>query len=568
MGAKQKFLVSCLILFSMLASACKPVINTTVESSINMTPTLTQTATPKPTSVLAEAVPGFGWWNDRVFYEIFVRSFYDSNGDGIGDFNGIIEKLDYLNDGNPATNTDLGITGIWLMPINPSPSYHGYDVTDYYAVNPDYGTMEDFKRLLAEAHKRGIKIIIDFVINHTSAQHPWFAAAQDPQSPYRDWYIWSDTKPNYVGPWGQQVWHPGKSGGFYYAIFWDQMPDLNYKNPAVTEEMDKITQFWLKDVGVDGFRVDAARHLIEEGEVQANSDLTHQWFQKWYQFYKGVNPNAMAIGEVWDSSFAAVKYVKEKNLDLVFDFDLATGIIKGVNSQDAKRLTNSLQFELSLYPKGQFGTFLTNHDMDRVYNQLGGDGNKARAAATILLSSPAVPFIYYGEEIGMSGSKPDEMIRTPMQWTDGDNAGFSTVTAWNSINADYTTKNVAKQSAEDYSLLSHYRNLIHLRENHLSLKIGDFIPVDSGNQRVYTAIRKMNDESLLIIINLGDSEVKDYGLSLLDGLQPGTYSLTALLGKGDFSDLVVNDKGGFEKYQPLLVLPANANLILSLNAVP
>jgi alpha-amylase len=170
----------------------------------------------QPVTGMPQGTDGYSWWNDTVFYEIFVRSFYDSNGDGIGDFNGITAKLDYLNDGNPETTTDLGVTGIWLMPINPSPSYHGYDVTDYYAVNPDYGTMEDFQNLLDEAHARGIRVIMDLVLNHTSSKHPWFTSSWDPASPTHDWYIWSDTKPAYNGPWGQKVWYPSH-GQYYYA---------------------------------------------------------------------------------------------------------------------------------------------------------------------------------------------------------------------------------------------------------------------------------------------------------------------------------------------------------------
>lgn len=187
----------------------------------------------------ASPFPGFGsasqagslpWWRTAVFYEIFVRSFYDTDNDGIGDFNGIIQKLDYLE--------SLGVTAIWLMPIHPSPSYHGYDVLDYYAVNPEYGTMDDFKTLLEEAHKRDIRIIIDLVLNHTSSQHPWFLEANsDPNSPYRDYYVWEDESKG-------SGWHKGKHG-YYYGLFWGGMPDLNYNNPAVTGDMLNVTEYWL-----------------------------------------------------------------------------------------------------------------------------------------------------------------------------------------------------------------------------------------------------------------------------------------------------------------------------------
>ena len=186
----------------------------------------TTTAVPEPDSSLP-------WWNDRVFYEIFVRSFKDSNGDGVGDFAGLTASLDYLNDGDPTTTDDLGVTGVWLMPISPSPSYHGYDVTDYRAVNADYGTMEEFAAFLEAAHERGIAVLIDLVINHSSRDHPWFvaSAAQDPD--YADWYLWSDTDPGTTSPWsGGPLWHP-RDDRFYYGLFWEGMPDLNLDNPAV-----------------------------------------------------------------------------------------------------------------------------------------------------------------------------------------------------------------------------------------------------------------------------------------------------------------------------------------------
>ena len=234
------------------------------------TPTVTPESSPIPSEIAAvtstPTVGGTNWWNEAVFYEIFVRSFKDSNGDGIGDFQGIIQQLDYLNDGDPNTTDDLGINAIWLMPIFPSPSYHGYDVTNYQDVNPDYGTLEDFQQLLEECHARGIRVIIDFVINHTSDKHPWFQAALDPASPYHEYYVWSETKPQGLGPLGQESWFKAPNGKYYYAVFWSGMPDLNYNNPKVTEEIYAATQFWLEE-GVDGFRVDAARYLFEEGEV-------------------------------------------------------------------------------------------------------------------------------------------------------------------------------------------------------------------------------------------------------------------------------------------------------------
>ncbi len=239
------------------------------------------------------------WWNEVVWYEIFVRSFYDSDGDGIGDFNGLTQKLDYLNDGDPSTDTDLGIGGIWLMPIHPSPSYHGYDVTDYRGINTDYGTMEDFKNFLAAAHERGIKVIIDYVMNHTSTEHPWFQASAAGDSHFRDFYRWEDSNPGYTGPWGQQVWHQ-RNGDYYYGLFWGGMPDLNYENPAVKDSMFAISDFWIEDIGVDGFRQDAVLYIDEDGSTLKNTPETFQFWQDFTTNLKAANPDAFSVGEAWE----------------------------------------------------------------------------------------------------------------------------------------------------------------------------------------------------------------------------------------------------------------------------
>lgn len=300
MQKKFIILLNILIIFTLVLAACKQenaaptsLPPTSVPPTSTPAPTAEPTAVPPtPTLAPAVAVPvgalpaglpqgsnGFAWWNDSTFYEIFVRSFFDSNGDGIGDFNGITQKLDYLNDGDPAATTDLGVTGLWLMPVFPSPSYHGYDTTDYFGVNPDYGTMDDFKKLLDEAHKRGIRIVIDMMLNHTSSEHPWFKESTNPQSPYRNWYIWSDTDPGGLGPWNQDVWHEGPNGGFFYGVFWEGMPDLNYDNPEVVAKMDEVVNFWLKDVKVDGLRLDGARYIVEEGDTQADSPANHAYLK-------------------------------------------------------------------------------------------------------------------------------------------------------------------------------------------------------------------------------------------------------------------------------------------------
>ena len=496
-----------------------------------------------------------------------MRSFADSDGDGKGDFNGITAKLDYLNDGNPQTTNDLGINGLWLMPIHPSPSYHGYDVTDYYAVNPDYGTLEDFKRLLSEAHKRGIRVSIDFVINHTSTEHPWFVASKDPTSNKRDWYVWADTPGNYLGPWGQKVWHPALGGGYYYGIFWDGMPDLNHNNPQVVEEVKKIVKFWL-ELGVDGFRVDGARHLIEDGEAQADTPQTHAWYKQFRPFYKAINPQAMVVAEVWTSSFSVVKYTKGDETDLAFNFDLASAWVSAVMNRDARKLRSVTPSETSTFENQQVATFLTNHDINRVMSQLGRDVEKAKAAATLLFTTPGVPFIYYGEEIGMTGIKPDEMIRTPMQWDGTPQAGFTSGSPWISVNDNADTVNVAAQDQDPKSLLSHYRNLIQARNKHVALRIGKYIKVDTGSDTVYAVVRRSANETVLVLVNLDKSETSDYQLDFnAAGLQ-GSYQLEALVGEGKAEPVMIQADGSVSGYKPLAVLPANANLVLLLKKMP
>ncbi len=494
-----------------------------------------------------------------MFYEIFVRSYNDSNGDGIGDFNGITQKLDYLD--------ELGISAIWLMPIFPSPSYHGYDVTDYYAVNPQYGTMYDFKNLVAEAHKRDIRIIIDLVINHTSDKHPWFKEAKkDPSSPYRDWYIWNDTDPNYVGPWGERVWHSTTSG-FYYGIFEAFMPDLNYKNPAVTAEMKKVAAFWLKDIGVDGFRLDAAKHLIEDGAKQENTEATHLWYQnEFYPTYKAINPEAMSVGELFGDGFNTIaQYIKNDQFDLAFNFQLANSFIKSANSSKAGYLASTLVTSEKAIPDHQYASFLTNHDQERVMSQLGGDANKAKLAAFLLLTSPGTPFIYYGEEIGMQGKKPDENIRLPMQWSSDTNAGFTTGRPWRAPAGDYVYVNVEAQSDAPDSLLEHYRALIRLRNHYSTLQTSDLTPLKSSNPSIYTALRVDENGAFMVLANLSNEPITEYNITLGDvGLAESTTGVETIFGTGQAKSPEGSGEAS-QKYKPFESLNPYAMYVLKFN---
>lgn len=505
-----------------------------------------------PVEGMPAAVGDSRWWNNTVFYEIFVRSFYDSDGDGTGDFAGIIEKLDYLNDGNPRTENDLGVTGIWLMPIFPSASYHGYDVTDYYAVNPEYGTMDGFKRLLQEAHARGIRVIIDLVLNHTSSQHPWFQSAlQGPDSEYRNWYVWADENPRYLGPWGQQVWHAADTG-FYYGVFWDGMPDLNYTNPEVVEEMKNVSRFWLEEVGVDGFRLDAARHIVEEGQNQSSTKATHAFWADYRQYVKSINPEALILGEVWTTNFEVKSYTGGDQLDLVFNFDMAEALISSAYGGRAGTASEAIRKSQYTFPPGMYATFLTNHDQNRVVSVVENDIGKAKAAASLLLTSPGVPFIYYGEEIGMRGEKPDEMIRRPMQWSaDG---GFTSDEPWQAMDENYPSVNVELQDSDPESLLAHYRRLVHLRNRYAALRIGDFDIVRSNSYWVYASLRTYESESILVIINLGKEPISDYSLSIDESSLRGELTLYPLLGEAEVPTIEAGEDGGFDGYIPVETL--------------
>jgi alpha-amylase len=525
-----KRILTTLLLLSFL-SACVPAAPTVVP-------------TPK-----AESTPK-GWWRDSVFYEIFVRSFYDSDGNGIGDFNGITEKLDYIQ--------SLGVNAIWLMPIHPSPSYHGYDVTDYYAVNPDYGTMDDFKNLLAEAHKRDIRIIIDLVLNHTSSQHPWFKSANsDPISPYRDYYVWSETSKS-------TKWHAGNQG-YYFGFFTGDMPDLNYNNPAVTTDMLKVTDFWLKDVGVDGFRVDAVKNILEDGNKLENTPATHEWLKGFYTAYKAQDPQAYTIGEVSGAGSFIVKSYTGNQLDQIFSFEMAKGMLNSAKGNSNSGINSAFKFALQDMPDFNFATFLTNHDQTRAMSVLNGDMDKAKLASFLMLTTPGTPFMYYGEEIGTQGQKPDEDLRLPMQWSAEKYAGFSVANPWRAPRTDYEQVNVALQSGDPKSLLEHYRTLIALRKSNSALRTGEAVLLEQKNSGIFATIFKNQNETLLVLANLTGAAITDYALNLKDaGLAGSAYSMETLFGAEQAQSLAGSGEA-FSAYMPFENLNPYAMYVLKLN---
>ena len=512
-----------------------------------------------------ESIATDPWWDDAVFYEIFVRSFYDSDGDGIGDLQGVIEKMDYLNDGNPNTTNDLGVTGIWLMPIFPSPSYHGYDVTDYRDINPDYGSMADFRALVQAAHVRGIKVIIDFVGNHTSDQHPWFQSSAA-NNAKRNWYVWNNFKPNYNGPWGQEVWHE-RNNNYYYGIFWGGMPDLNYNTPEVTEEIKDIVRFWYNDIGVDGFRIDAVKHWIETGSQQENTPATLNWWRNFFAFQKDISPRLMTVGEAWTSTTNIAPY-SDHRLDYCFEFDLSYAIIDAVNNQNATGLRSKMNEIVGTYAAGQFGSFLTNHDQDRSFNRFGLNIRKAKLAASILLTLPGVPYLYYGEEIGMTGQKPDENIRKPMQWANETQAGFSSGQAWQAPNSNYANYNVADQLEDENSLLNHYKKMIGLRNATQQLRSGEITLVNSSASSVFSFIRKLDNEptTYLVVHNLASAR-NDLPLSLnTSSLEAGNYTLFDVLSNSTLGELTVGANGAIQGTTEAVSLDGFRSYILRLDA--
>ena len=516
------------------------------------------------TSTAATGVVGTApadWRRGATCYEVFVRSFYDSNGDGIGDLRGLTQKLDYIE--------DLGARCVWLMPVAESPSYHGYDASDYYRIDPDYGTNADFKAFAAAAHKRGIAVLVDMVLNHLSSDHPFFRdALGGPAAPHRSWFRWSTAKPSELGPWGQEVWHRSPTRDeYYYGVFWSGMPDLDYDTPAVREEAKRIATFWLTEMGADGFRLDAVPYLVEQGSNQIGTAGTHAFLREYAAHIKSVAPNAFTVGEVWDGLDRMLPYYPDQ-LETYFAFDLADSLVSAVkNGSAAWLMARADRFQREV-PDGRWATFVRNHDQTRTLTALGGASVAAspqavarvKLALTMLLTLPGHPFVYYGEEIGMTGDKPDERLRTPMQWDATSNAGFTRGAPWETLQGDWATTNVAAQQADASSLLSATRALIRLRRSNAALASSSFVPLTAG-PGLAAYLRRDGDRAVLVVANLRTT-ASDVALSSGNGaLAPGSYDVAGLLGGGSGAPLTVDGQGRVSGYAPLGTLaPLTARL--------
>ena len=461
-----------------------------------------------------------GWPRHGVTYEIFIQSFADSNGDSIGDIQGVIDKLPYL--------TDLGIKAMWLMPVMESPSYHKYDVTDYRSIHSDYGTMEDFKTLVDQAHQRDIKIIIDLIINHTSDKHPWFIAAKNGNPQYRDYYVWADRdsiadqlakKETSFDSDNITQWHApdgDSTKDHYYGFFWGGMPDLNFDNPAVRDEMVDIARYWIEELGVDGFRLDAARHIYPDDQAEKS----HAFWSEYYAKLKEIKPDIYLVGEVWENIEDQVPYAA--GFSSLFNFDIAFSILESVNNQTQLSAfihghgwqVDSTTSFLDVYAESErayarenkdflIGTFLSNHDQNRTLSVLGNDPLKGKLAASILLTLPGHPYLYYGEELGMKGTKPDPNIREPFPW------GDSYTTTW--MEPEFTTAtsvaSVKQQQSDDYSILSHYKDLIQLRNEYHALSVGSMAVLEQNADELVAFERVYENEKLKIFHNLSDKEI-------------------------------------------------------------
>jgi glycosidase len=449
------------------------------------------------------------WWSDSVFYQIFPRSFFDSNGDGIGDLAGITEKLDLLNSGKPDDPNSLGINGIWLTPIFDSPSYHGYDVRDYFHLQKEFGSLAEFRELIVQADKRGVRIILDLMLNHVSSEHPWFIeSARNAKSPKREWFLWKKNDPGWSRPWNraEPVWQ--KFGpAFYYALFSPDMPDLNFKNQVVLNEFAEIAKFWL-GMGVAGFRLDAIKHLIEtaDGKME-HSPETHGVLRRFIAEVRRDYPEALFVGEIWDGPDSIARYIDgEKELDLAFDFNSSGGILRSVIHSEPKHLLKAIEENRSFLPWAQVSApILTNHDMDRTATILRNHVGQMKLAAALMLAMPGTPFIYNGEEIGEQNSRSpgDKARRAPIPWSTGC-TGFSQSNPWIEYPPCEKGATVMEQIAQPDSLRNHYRKLIAARRSNPALSVGAITEAIelAAQPGVVVIQRTVNRQKAYIVANL------------------------------------------------------------------
>jgi len=487
---------------------------------------------------------GHAWWQHAVFYEIYPRSFADSNNDGVGDLKGITTKLDYLK--------ELGVNAIWITPCFPSPQVDfGYDVSDYTAIDPMYGTLEDFDRLVAEAKKRDIRVILDFVVNHSSDQHKWFTDSKSSKtSAHRDWYIWRDGKGpgqppnNWLSTFGTAAWtFDSKTGQYYYHYFYPQQPDLNWRNPAVEKAMLDVTRFWYKR-GVAGFRLDAVDTLYEDPNLTDNPvlpgtdkfgrpNMDEKYDKKLPEVHDAMRKlratadeyGSVLIGETWTSNVDQLKdYYGANNDELQMPMDLMMTGFKGLSASEYRKHIAAVD------AAGHWPVYvITNHDIVRSYTRYADGAHNddiAKMMAALYLTLRGSAIMYYGEEIGMENNDPKvkedvqdpvgrlgwpleigrDGERTPMQWNHGANAGFSVAKPWLPVPTSAMTHNVADEMKDPDSVLSFYRKLLALRHTEAALLDGDYVSLNEESQNVLTYLRRYKGEAVLVILNMSAVE--------------------------------------------------------------
>ena len=488
---------------------------------------------------------GHQWWQHAVFYEIYPRSYADSNNDGIGDLEGITSKLGYLK--------DLGVDAIWITPCYPSPQVDfGYDVSDYENIDPMYGTLKDFDHLAHESQKRGIHIIMDFVMNHTSDQHKWFIDSRSSRtSAYRDWYIWRDGKNggppnNWISIFGGPAWKlDPQTSQYYYHYFYPQQPDLNWRNPAVEKAMFDVTRWWYER-GVSGFRLDAVDTLFEDPDLHDNPVLpgTNKYGDPNQQeIYDRRLPEvhdvlrdlrkvadehgAVLIGETWTNNIDELKqYYGGHGKELQMPMDFMFAMVNRLSAPEFRRQIATVD------SAGGWPVYvISNHDIVRSYDRY-GDGQHndaiAKLMAGLYLTLRGTPIMYYGEEIGMENNDPKRKEdvkdpigklgwpvdkgrdgeRTPMQWTDGPNAGFTSATPWLPVPPSSATHNVASESKDPDSVLEFYKHLLKLRHQNPALLEGEYVPLNQDDPNVLSYLRRYKDEAVLVVLNMSGSAQK------------------------------------------------------------
>ncbi|HLN54871.1 MAG TPA: alpha-amylase family glycosyl hydrolase [Bacteroidales bacterium] len=480
----------------------------------------------------------YHWWQTGIIYQVYPRSFQDSNNDGIGDLRGIIRRLDYLK--------WLGIKCIWLSPVYPSPMFDfGYDIRDYRDIDPIFGTLEDFDELLKQVHARDMKILMDFVPNHTSSQHSWFLESKSSRdNPKRDWYMWYDplqdgSPPNnWLSVFGGTAWEWDEhTGQFYYHAFLKEQPDLNWRNPDVRKAMYDIMRFWL-DKGIDGFRIDVIWHLIKDKQLRDNPK--NPYYEEHMSTYDQLLPvystdqpevheivgemraihdqygDRLMIGEIYLPIQRLVTYygVQGSGAHLPFNFMLLT------LPWQAQKIASGIDEYESALPENAWPNWvISNHDQPRITSRVGV--NQSRVAAMLLLTLRGTPTMYYGDEIGMRDvpipsqevmdpqgkNMPDKNLsrdpaRTPMQWDNSEHAGFTDGPPWLRIDKRYHRYNVESEKNDKYSMLSFYKRLLELRQNEISLIAGDYIPLYSDNQMIAYFRRMADTPGFLVVLNL------------------------------------------------------------------